>query len=78
MVNYMLSNGVVFEGELLKNEVEVAARVSDRTLIMLDTLVWERGANRVLREAQCSKLSAAVVYAARMEEFRNSKRAQED
>lgn len=76
IVNYLLANGVVFENELPGDgSTEIAARVSDRSLIMLDTLVWERGANKVLRNAQTSKLASAVVYAARLEEFRNSKRA---
>jgi hypothetical protein len=76
MVNYMLANGIVFDNELpnTAKSVEIAARVSDRTLIMLDTLVWERGANKLLREAQPSKLCAAIIYSARMEEFRTSKR----
>lgn len=54
LVNYMLSNGVVFENEFSGNEdtaVEIAARVSDRSLIMLDTMVWEKGANKLLRNA---------------------------
>lgn len=76
LVNYMLANGIVFENEVSNDlkGVETAARVSDRTLIMLDTLVWERGATRVFREAKTSKLSAAVIFAARLEEFRHSKK----
>lgn len=74
IVNYLLANGIVYENEaiitaLKTPAVETAARLSDRTLIMLDTLVWERGACRMLRESQCSKLAAAIVYAARFEEF---------
>lgn len=44
MVNYLLANGVVFDNEISNDikGIELAARVSDRSLIMLDTLVWER------------------------------------
>jgi hypothetical protein len=38
---------------------------------MLDTLVWERGQNLILREKSASQLSAAVILAARIEEFKS-------
>jgi hypothetical protein len=76
-VNYLLANGVVFDNEEALGGgrfslVEVAARVADRTLIMLDTLVWERGASQTLRCQISSRLSAAVVFAARTEEYRSA------
>lgn len=55
IVNYLLANGITYENETIlsfmkASPVETAARLSDRTLIMLDTLVWEKGACRILRE----------------------------
>ena len=75
-VNYMLANGIVFDNEESLcggrySLVEVAARLADRTLILLDTLVWEKGASKVLWAQQASRLSAAVVLAARIEECRS-------
>ena len=56
LVNYLLANGIVFDNEVPKDArgVETAARVADRALIMLDTLVWERGVHAVLRERPAS------------------------
>lgn len=53
IVNYLLANGIVFDNELPQSSqsVEIAARISDRTLILLDTLVWERGACQILKDA---------------------------
>jgi hypothetical protein len=52
-INYMLANGVLFDNEegLAGDRyslTEVAARIADRTLIILDTLVWEKGASKIL------------------------------
>jgi|LauGreDrversion4_2_1035121.scaffolds.fasta_scaffold92515_3 hypothetical protein len=56
IVNYILANGVVFDNEGLcsTKTVEMAARVSDRALILLDTLVWERGSCPALRDKPAS------------------------
>lgn len=71
IVNYLLANGILFDNEV-SSEVkglEIAARLADRSLIMLDTLVWEKGLYPILRDAPASQLSAAVILAARIEEF---------
>ena len=51
IVGLLLANGVVFENEESDQEklVELATRVTERTLQFLDILVWERGANNMLR-----------------------------
>jgi hypothetical protein len=52
IVGLLLANGVIFENEESDKEkaVEIAARVSERALQFLDILVWERGANKMLRD----------------------------
>jgi hypothetical protein len=52
IVGLLLANGVIFENEESDKEkaVEMAARVSERALQFLDILVWERGANKMLRD----------------------------
>jgi hypothetical protein len=63
IVGLLLANGVIFENE-----------ENDKALQFLDILVWERGANNLLRDKQSSNLAAAVIHAARIEEFNTGRK----
>jgi len=76
IVGLLLANGVIFENEENDKEkaVDLAGRISERALQFLDILVWERGANNILRDKQSSNLAAAVIHAARIEEFNTGRK----
>jgi len=76
IVGLLLANGVIFENEENDKEkaVDLASRISERALQFLDILVWERGANNLLRDKQSSNLAAAVIHAARIEEFNTGRK----
>lgn len=74
IVNYLLANGILFDYELKDlpshvNGNNLAAKISDKAQIMLDTYVWERGTQVLLKDKPTNVISAAIIHAARLEEF---------